>query len=61
MTDFTANWHWPQWTFLIWMLIGLMANSIKHGEPYDLKRNAFVSFIKFVVVSAILVCGGFYR
>lgn len=70
MMDFTAHWHWPQWTFVSILLIGLIMSAAQHGDDKvysagpgkgnPVKYNGFIALIKFAVIIAILVCGGFF-
>ena len=59
MSDFTAHWHWPQWTYLILLLLSLLIHGRKHGEPRD-PYNGFEAMIAFGVCLFILICGGFF-
>ena len=57
--DFTANWGWPQWTWLILMLLSLIMSAGEHSKPRE-NHNAFLAFIRFGLMLFILIAGGFF-
>jgi predicted exporter len=57
--DFTAAWHWPQWTLLVLLVLALLGHAVKHGQPRD-NHNAFLAFIDFGLTMFILIAGGFF-
>ena len=59
MVDLTANWHWPQWTLLILLVLSLIINTGNHGKPRE-PYNGFTSLISFGMWMFFLVCGGFF-
>jgi hypothetical protein len=59
MTDFTAAWHWPQWTFLILMTLQLIGHAVKHGQSRE-PHNFPAGLIGYAITIFILICGGFF-
>lgn len=70
MSDFTATWHWPQWTVLALLFIKFGLNSMRHGEEriertgerkgMPERYNGFTALSSFVIWTAVLICGGFF-
>ena len=59
--DFTANWHWPQWTWVTFVVIQLFASAILHDKDRTGEYNAFVNSVSIGVSVFILICGGFFK
>ena len=60
MTDITANWHWPQWTWFILAMLSLLVAVTRHGQPRD-PHDGFGAIISFGLAVFILASGGFFR
>ena len=68
--DFTAHWHWPQWAFVIWIVLSLLITADRHGkemrtaagpEKGEVQRHNFgVSLIRAATWLFILIAGGFF-
>ena len=58
--DFTTNWGWPQWTYLIMCIISLLISAGSHGKPRE-PHNGFVAFVAFGIATFLMIAGGFYQ
>lgn len=57
----TTNWGWPQWTYVVLMLIGLIAHAHKHGQPRGEKYNFGTQLLAVIITVFILGYGGFFK
>lgn len=55
-----STWGWPQWTWVIIALIGLLGHAANHGKPRETEWNGFMSLISFGLSIFILSQGGFF-
>lgn len=66
MTDFTQSWAWPQWFIVCWFVLSFMLNAADHGKPELDKdgkpapKNAFFPLLRYVVLTLVLIAGGFF-
>ena len=59
MTDFTSNWDWPQWVWVVLMFLSLLLAAGEHGKPHG-PYNFPMSFLSVCVSVFILIAGGFF-
>jgi hypothetical protein len=59
VSDFTAPWGWPQWTFLILLTLSLAIRCVNHGEPRS-PHNGLIALVDFGIVVFLLTAGGFF-
>jgi len=52
--------HIPQYIYAGLSIIGLMAESYKHGKLKTGKHDVWTSIIATVIISALLFWGGFF-
>jgi hypothetical protein len=68
--DFTQHWHWPQWVLLVMILLQVIIQTKRHGQP-KLEEvgprkgevelyNGFNAIVRAAILIAILICGGFF-
>lgn len=57
--DFTQAWSWPQWTWVIVVVLGLIIDAAEHGKPKG-EYNFPMGLIGKVIAAFILICGGFF-
>ena len=54
------NWGWPQWVFVVILLLGIGVSAALSGK--EKTRGSFgASLVGKIVQTIILVCGGFYQ
>ena len=68
--DFTANWGWPQWAFVIWFLLRLALFAAQHGNERLIgtgplkgqpeRYNFFVCLVSSGILIFALTAGGFF-
>lgn len=55
----TSNWGWPQFTYIILIVLSLLFHAGDHGKPRT-PENAFVAFVGAAVTLFLLTAGGFF-
>ena len=54
------NWGWPQWAFVVIILLGIGLSAAFSGK--EMKRGSFgASLLGKIIQTVILICGGFYQ
>lgn len=52
--------HWPQYTYLVLMFLGLLVSIHEHGKPRS-NGNAFSFVIGTAIGASLLIAGGFFK
>jgi hypothetical protein len=56
-----ANWHWPQWVFLVILVLDVGIGLAKHGEQKEGTHSFWVTAIAAAFVAWVLLSGGFFK
>lgn len=57
----TINWAWPQYVYLILVLIGWLNYAHFHGQVKSFKYDVMSKIIVSLAILLILVSGGFFK
>jgi len=52
--------HWPQITWIVLAVLGLLINGANHGKPRDGEYNGFISIVVTGIMAWLLWSGGFF-
>jgi uncharacterized membrane protein len=56
----TFHLGWPQWIYIVLMVIGLFVSIERHGRPREGTYNGVASIISAALGIALLYWGGFF-
>lgn len=56
----TDAWQWPQWTYFVLLVFGLLVAAAQHGDKRTGEHNAVLSFAVSALVAWLLHEGGFW-